>query len=255
MYYFRILFTLLFTIIGFAITARADTIVLKNGLKLNGTYKGGSETVIKFETSGMVQSIAVSEIKSISFSAASKSAQAARPNELKSAENTAAIGSAAELNASRSVSEIPAGTKIMIKTTEAISTAQHQAGSIVKAVLELDLKVNGTIIAPKGSTVFGTVLESVGGRRVGKQRIIVQFDHLVIDGRKVSIKTDPVGAEGGRGGAAKMVGAGALIGSASGNAGKGAAIGAGVALLAGGKHIQIPADSQVELTIKNNVKF
>ena len=50
-----------------------------------------------------------------------------------------------------------------------------------------------------------------------------------------------------------MIGAGALFGAAGGEAGKGAAIGAGVALLAGGKHIQIPAGSKVELTIKKAV--
>jgi hypothetical protein len=158
-------------------------------------------------------------------------------------------------SALNTVNEIPAGTKIMIKTKEAISTAQHKNGAVVEGALELDLVINGTKVAPKGTIVYGTVLESIGGRRIGKQRIVIQFDHIVINGKKVAIETDPVGAEGGRGGAAKMVGAGALIGSASGNAGKGAAIGAGVALLAGGKHIQIPAGTKVDLTIKNSVKI
>ena len=72
-------------------------------------------------------------------------------------------------------------------------------------------------------------------------------------GRQVAIVTDDVGAEGGAGGAARAVGAGALIGAAAGDAGKGAAIGAGVALLAGGKDIQVPADAIVEVSLKQNV--
>ena len=232
----------------------ADTIVLKNGLTLKGKFKGGTEKSIKFETSGAVQEIAVSEVKSITFSAE------AQPLPSTTGQGTATAlppvqGATTALPPTGSVTEIPAGTKIMIKTTQPIGTAQHRTGSIVEAALELDLVVNGTTVAPKGSKVYGTVVESVGGRRIGLQRIVVKFDHLVINGKKVAISTDEVGAEGGRGSAAKMVGAGALFGAAGGDAGKGAAIGAGVALLAGGKHIQIPAGSKVELTIKSPVKL
>ena len=94
--------------------------------------------------------------------------------------------------------------------------------------------------------MYGTVVEAVGGRRIGNQRIMVTFDQIVINGQTVAIKTDNVGAEGGAGGAVKMIGAGALFGAAGGDARKGAAIGAGVALLAGGKHIQIPPESLVD---------
>ena len=224
----------------------SDEIVLKNGLKLKGTYKGGTEKVIKFETSGEVQQIAVGEIKSITFTSAA--ASSAKP-----AKATGTAVSASSVSSAGTT--IPAGTKIMIKTKAPISTAQNSKGSIVEAQLDMDLVVKGKKIAPKGTTVYGTVIESVGGRRVGLQRIVVQFNSIVINGKKVAIDTDPVGAEGGRGSAAKMIGAGALFGAAGGDAGKGAAIGAGVALLAGGKHIQIPAGSNVELTLKNAVKL
>jgi len=253
MYIKKINFILLIAVLIFNIEVNADTIVLKNGLTLKGAFKGGNEKTLKFETSGAIQDIAISEVKSITFSAPVKAAQPAKASQPAGAIGVAA--GATELKSSSSATEIPAGTKIMIKTKDAISTAQHSTGAIVEGVLELDLMVNGAKVAPKGSVVYGTVVESIGGRRIGNQRIVVQFDHIVINGKKIPIETDPVGAEGGRGGAAKIIGASALIGSASGNAGKGAAIGAGVALLAGGKHIQIPSGSKVELTIKNAVKL
>ena len=53
----------------------------------------------------------------------------------------------------------------------------------------------------------------------------------------------------------RKVGAGALIGSATGDAKKGAAIGAGVALLGRGNHIQVPPESLVEVSIKETVKI
>jgi len=44
-----------------------------------------------------------------------------------------------------------------------------------------------------------------------------------------------------------------LIGAAAGDAGAGAAVGAGLALLAGGKHIQVPAGTIVEVSIKQSI--
>ena len=214
-----------------------DTLALRNGLTLEGKFKGASEKTIKFEISGKVQEIAISEVKSITFApppAQPKSATAAKAG---------------------TVAEIPAGTKLLIKTTGPISTAQNGKGSTVEAVLETDLKVNGVVVAPKGSKVYGTVVESIGGRRIGLQRIMINFDRLVIDGQPVPVNTGTVGAEGGRGAAAKMVGAGALIGAAAGDAGKGAAVGAGLALLAGGRHIQIPAGTKIELKLMEPVKL
>ena len=109
------------------------------------------------------------------------------------------------------------------------------------------------MIAAKDTEIYGKVVESVGGRRIGNQRIMVTFDKIKLNGQLVAMETDDVGAEGGRGGAARAVGAGALIGAAAGDAAKGAAVGGAVALLAGGKHIQIPADTVVEVALKQPI--
>jgi hypothetical protein len=83
--------------------------------------------------------------------------------------------------------------------------------------------------------------------------LVVTFSDLSINNQMVPIVTDDAGAEGGRGGAARKVGAGALIGAAAGDAAADAAVGAGVALLAGGTHIQVPAGTLVEVALKQPV--
>jgi hypothetical protein len=223
-------------------SAQADTLVLKNGLTLEGKYKGGTETTLKFETSGAVQEVNISDVASLTFSVPAAQTEPA-----------AVTGPAATMVSAASGSQIPAGIKLMIKTSEDVSTASHQAGSMFKAVLEADLIVNNSLVAAKGSEIYGKVLESVGGRRIGNQRIVVSFDKISINGQLVAMDTDDVGAEGGRGGAARAVGAGALIGAAAGDAGAGAAVGAGLALLAGGKHIQVPEGSVVEVSLKQAI--
>jgi hypothetical protein len=211
---------------------------------LQGTYKGGTDSVIKFEVNGTIQDITVGDITSLTFS----------PRETKAAapQQSAATATAAAAPASGSVT-VPAGAKLTIKTSEAVSTASHKAGSKFKAALETDLAVNGVVAAPKGTVVYGKVVESSGGKRVGVQRLLVTFSDLSINNQMVPIVTDDAGAEGGRGGAARKVGAGALIGAAAGDAAAGAAVGAGVALLAGGTHIQVPAGTLVEVTLKQPV--
>jgi effector-binding domain-containing protein len=222
----------------------ADTLILKNGLKLEGKFKGGTTTAIQFETSGSVQEVALSDIQTITFSQTAAKEPAA----------AAAVATpAASAVSTGQVKSIPAGTKMMVKFTESVNTMENATGSKFKAALEQNLTVNGVVVAPKGTLVYGTVLESVGGRRVGKQRIMVTFDQISINNQMVSIKTDDLGAEGGRGGAARKVGAGALIGAAAGDAGAGAAVGAGLALLGGGKHIQIAPGTLAEVSIKETV--
>jgi hypothetical protein len=140
---------------------------------------------------------------------------------------------------------------MMLKTKDAVSTASHKKGSKFTAVLENDLAVNGVVVAPKGTLVYGTVLESIGGRAIGGSRLLATFTDLSINNQMIPIVTDEVGAETAPGGTAKKVGAGALIGAAAGDAGAGAAVGGAVALLsARGNHLQIPAATLVEVSLK-----
>ena len=148
---------------------------------------------------------------------------------------------------------IPDGTRLMVKLDKPINTAQHKKGAVVTAVLDIDLAVDGKVIAPKGSKVYGKVIESRGGRVLGGQKLIVQFTDLMINNQLTPILTDPVGVETGQGNTIKKVGAGALIGSAFGGskgAGKGALIAGGLSVLGSGKnHIQIPAGTIAEIPL------
>jgi hypothetical protein len=138
----------------------------------------------------------------------------------------------------------------MLKLKDNVGTATHQTGSRFSALLEADLAASGVVVAPKGTPVYGKVLESSGGRRVGKQHLLATFTEISVNNQTIAIVTDEVGAEGSPGGAAKKVGAGALIGAAAGDAAAGAAIGGALALLGPGGQINIPAGTLVEVSLK-----
>jgi len=232
--------------------AWGDTVILKDGKVLQGTFKGGDATSIQFEVDGKVQSIAVATITNLTFSPREQQAagQPAAP-----AAPPAPVAAAAPASAG---AQAAAGSKFMVKLDKDVSTASNPTGSQFSGLLETNLLSGDKTIAPKGTVVYGTVVESRGGKRVGGQRILLTFTSLNINGQLIPIQTDDFGAEGAPGGAARKVGAAALIGGAidgGEGAAKGAAVGAAVALLAPGNHIKIPAGTLVEVTLKSDVKM
>ncbi len=147
---------------------------------------------------------------------------------------------------------IPEGTKLMVNINTSINTAQHPAGASIKSILEVDFIYDGKLISPKGSPIYGKVIECRGGKVLGGSKLTFQYTDIMVNGVLTPIVTDPIGVEGGKGNTAKMVGAGALIGGAFGDSGEGAAIAGGLAILSAGKknHIEIPAGTLADIPLK-----
>jgi hypothetical protein len=225
----------------------ADTLVLKNGLVLKGTFKGATETLIKFETSGRVQEVAVSEVKSVEFG---EQQQIAVPGGV-------VLPSTGTVTHQQTGNQavIPAGTKMFIRTSEAIATNTHQKGARFKAVLAKDIKGNGILYAPEGIPISGRIVESEGGRRMGNHKILITFDQIILNDHPVDIMTDDFGAERAEGNELTKLGEGRMIGTAGGNAGKDDPSGSGITLVASGKYLEIPANSLIEVTIREAVRI
>ena len=106
----------------------ADTLVLKDGSVLQGTFKGATSDAVQFEVNGKVETVMLSNITTLTFS----------PREDKSAATAVqpvpAVSAAAPVAASGPVT-VPAGSKLMLKTKDTISTASHKNGSKFTAVL------------------------------------------------------------------------------------------------------------------------
>lgn len=226
----------------FASFVLADTLVLKDGGVLQGTYKGGDETSVFFEAEGKLQTIPLGNITTLTFSPRKKAAEEASAGQTPAGTVT-----------------VPAGSRVLVKLTKPVSTASHKQGAAFTGVLATGLAVNGQVVVPPGTKIHGKVLESRGGKVIGGSKLVMTFTDLEINAQLVPIVTDKIGAESGRGGAVKKVGAGALIGSAidgGKGAGTGAAIGGALAILGSrANHLQIPADYQVEVSLKQPLKL
>lgn len=163
---------------------------------------------------------------------------------------------------------LEAGTALKVRTTSTISTKSHKAGDTFAASLEEPLVQGRFVIAPKGSTVEGKILESdPGGRVSGVAHITVALDSVeTADGKTLSLTTNPIRIEAqttAKKDATKVgiaTGIGAAIGAIAGG-GKGAGIGAasgaaagtGVVLATRGDAAEIPSESVLDFQLSSPV--
>ena len=135
---------------------------------------------------------------------------------------------------------VPAGTILVIRTNEYLSSDHSRIGDQFTAVLDQPIVVNGWVVARRGQVLVGQVKESrKAGRIKGTSELGVELTDLtVVDGRQVPILTELWKGSGGTSHGqdaatiATTTGLGALIGAAA-DWGTGAAIGAGAGAAAG----------------------
>src|SRR5216684_3544352 len=135
---------------------------------------------------------------------------------------------------------VPAGTILLIRINEYLSSDRNRIGDQFTAVLENPIVVNGWVVARRGQTLLGQVKEArKAGRVKGTSELGIELtDMTVVDGRQLPIYTELWKGSGGTSHGqdaatiATTTGLGALIGAAA-DWGTGAAIGAGAGAAAG----------------------
>lgn len=135
---------------------------------------------------------------------------------------------------------IPAGTILLIRTNDFLSSDHNQVGDLFTAVLDQPVVVNGWVVARRGQTVVGKVKAAQkAGRIKGTSQLGLELTDLtVVDGTQAPILTELWKGSGGTSHGqdaatiAGTTGLGALIGAAA-DWGRGAAIGAGAGAAAG----------------------
>lgn len=164
---------------------------------------------------------------------------------------------------------VPAGTRILIRTVDAIDSSKQKTGFRFTANLETNLQVENTVVAPRGSTVYGRLVQaSSAGRMSGSSELTLELTDIVINGTAYPLLTSTYEVKGkGEGGntAKKVIGGaglGALIGGIAGG-GKGAGIGAAAGAAGGtavaaskkGQQLQIPSETLLEFRLQQPVSL
>jgi hypothetical protein len=223
----------------------ADTLELVNGNKIEGTFVGRSNGKIKFQIDGITTTYDDKDVKNIAIGSPQKKTK--KPTE------TASVGESRPPTGSVTV---PKGTRIMVRTKEPLDSSRHKAGHKFTAMLEADLAVDGTVVAPRGSTIYGELTGAQQARRlVGKSKLTITFTGLMINNQIRPIRTGEIQAVAESGSGKNTVGKtarGAAIGGlidGKDGARTGAKVGLGAAILTRGGKINIPANTLLEVPL------
>ena len=246
----------------FVSMAAADTLELKSGRVVQGRYLGGTAAILRFEVNGEIQTFSTNDVVALTFTGRGGSATPmAAPDPAPAAEAPAPAPAPA---APGGEVTIPAGQSILIRMVDGVDSSKNHVGDIFHASLETDLNVNGTLVAHKGTDVYGRLAEAKkSGNFTGKSELQLELTRLVIDGHDYPVVSSDYTLQGkGQGSqTAKKVGVGAVAGTIIGaiaGGGKGAAIGAaaggatgaGVQVLTKGAQVKVPSETVLEFRLE-----
>jgi hypothetical protein len=149
---------------------------------------------------------------------------------------------------------VPAGTRILIRTSDTLNSARQNAGARFAGTLETNLTADGVVVAPRGTIVHGQLAgANSAGRMAGSSSLVLELTDIMINGTLFPVITNTYQVEGrGSGGQtargiARGAGLGTAIGAVAGG-GRGAGIGAvsgaalGTARAAGTEGQQVSVD-------------
>jgi hypothetical protein len=265
----------------------ADTITLKSGRVINGTYLGGTPRTIKMEVGDRIETLDISDVSRVEFGgvSATVSDEDRRPSirRSESSDNSnndrpvlrRADGSSggnvvfrpdpntrsAQAPVRRGLVELPAGTNIVVRMIEGVDSDTARVGQTFSASIDEQITgPNGEVVIPRGTDAVVKLVDSKeSGKFTGRSELTLDLQSVKIDGQSVDINTQTVSRESSSRGerTAKVAGGtaavGAIIGAIAGG-GKGAAIGgvAGGAAGAGAEAVtkgqRVKVPSETRLT-------
>jgi len=151
---------------------------------------------------------------------------------------------------------VPAGTRITARMDDTLDSGKNKQGERFTMTLEADLAVGETIVVPRNSQLYGTIVEAQKGGRLARQgKLVVELKDVMIDGQLHVIATGTYEAAGERQRTVSKTATGALIGGAvddEDGAKVGAAAGLGVSAATGGKQVSITSGTILEFTLTDN---
>jgi hypothetical protein len=249
-----------------AVSASADTLQMRDGRVIQGRFFGGTQASVQFESNGKIELYNLDDVISVTFTStppasSAPPASATFPPPPRASQPPAPTQTAA---ANATGMTVPAGTDLLVRMIDSVDSDKNHVGDRFRASLEQDFVVDGAVIAPKGTDVYGRLSEAKeAGHIEGKSQLKLELTDILIRNRLQPILTGDYEVSGSSRGSdtAKKVGIGAVAGTIIGaiaGGGKGAAIGAGVGAGAGaavqvitkGEQVHVPSETLLDFRIE-----
>ncbi len=265
----------------------ADTLVLRNGTRVDGNFLGGDSRSVRFAVGSQVNTYYLHDITSLQFSDSNSDSNGPQaqnqngPPAYSPAQNYPPPGNypAAQSQPPASYSapasaptgngpvgvQVPSGTQVIVRLIDRVNSDTDRLGQTYRASIDQPIVVNGQTVVPRGADAVATLIDAQkSGRIQGKTVMTLDLKSLTVNNRPYEIVTTGVSeASSSRGQrSAKVIGGttalGAVIGAIAGG-GKGAAIGSVAGAGAGtaaqvatsGQKVNIPAETRLTFTLQN----
>jgi hypothetical protein len=255
-----------FLICGVSALVSADTLTLRSGEVVQGTYLGGTAREIRMDLNGAVRTYDVGQILSVTFTDPAYQApppQASdfpppRREDRDRDRDTRSLGIT-----------IPVDSPVTVRMIESVNSETARLGQTFRASLDDPIYVNGQVVVPRGADVLTKLVEDrQSGKIEGRTVLKLALQTITINGTPVEVTSNDVQQESSSRGArsAKVIGGtaalGALIGGLAGGgkgaaigAGSGAAVGTGAEVLTSGQKVKIPSETRLTFRLQNPVQL
>src|ERR1035438_8406603 len=238
----------------------ADTLVLRNGATVQGTYLGGDARQVRIDQNGDVRSYDIGQVQSVIFSEAGYQPPPP-PRESREADR--------DRNRDRDQRQagitIPVDTTVTILMIDSVNSETSRLGEIFRATLDEPVYAGGQEVIPRGADVLTKLVEDQqSGRIQGRTVLTLALSTITVNGRPVDVTSTDVKTESSSRGArsAKVIGGttalGAILGGVGGGgkgaaigAGSGAVVGTGAEVLTGGQKVRIPSETRLTFRLQS----
>jgi hypothetical protein len=236
--------------------AFADTLTLRDGRFMSGSYLGGDARSVRFAVGDRVDTFKVEDIAGITFEAQAP-APPPPPREERREER-------------KDGAELPAGTPLVVRMIDSVDSERDAIGKTFRASMdEPVVDRNGNPLIPRGADVVVKLIDDQqSGKIQGRTILTLDLMSVTINGRTVDINTQSITEKSASRGerSTKVIGGtavlGAIIGAVAGG-GKGAAIGAGAGGAAGtaaeiatkGQRVRIPSETRLTFALQQPVRL
>jgi hypothetical protein len=259
--------TLVFASLGFA-----DTITMKDGSVIKGTFLGGTARQVRVDDGSSVQTLDVTDIKKIEFggmAAPPPPAPAPRAQMYPPPQQDTTPPPSQNTMASSQGIMLPSGTNFVIRMIDSVDSERDRIGASFRASLDQPVMVDGNQILPRGADVTVKLVDAKqSGKLAGRTELALSLQSVSVNGRMVDLNTQTVTEQSSSrtGRTAKVAGGtaavGAIIGAIAGGgkgaaigAGAGAATGAGVELATSGQRVRVPSETRLTFVLDSAVRL
>ena len=262
--------TLVSATLGFA-----DSVTLKNGSVINGTYLGGTARQVRIDDGSNIRTFDVEDIRRIEFSGGMAQTTPpppppppARPRLFPPAGEDRP-GDRDRATAPQGNFMLPSGTNFVIRMIDSVDSERDRLGQSFRAALDQPVMIDGNEVIPRGADVMVKLVDSKqSGKLTGKAELALSLQSVRVNDRMVDVNTQTVKEESSSrtGRTAKVAGGaaavGAIIGGIAGGgkgaaigAGAGAATGAGVELATSGQRVRVPSETRLTFVLDTAVRM